>query len=78
MDDMAIQPKTERYRFVKPQHSKHFRIVTKFLGSNKHIALQVGNAVPVVLAEELGKHILQLVSDCGKRAAANDETAQSP
>jgi DNA (cytosine-5)-methyltransferase 1 len=31
-----------------------------FYGSNKHIALQIGNAVPVRLAEELGKHILKL------------------
>jgi len=28
-----------------------------FFGSNKHVALQIGNAVPVRLAEELGKHI---------------------
>ena len=35
----------------------------EFFGSNKHIALQVGNAVPVRLSEELGKHILHLVAD---------------
>ena len=29
-----------------------------FFGSNTHIAQQIGNAVPVVLAEALGKHIL--------------------
>ncbi len=34
-----------------------------FFGSNKHIAKQIGNAVPVKLAEEIGKHILFL---CGK------------
>ena len=32
----------------------------EFFGSNKHIALQIGNAVPVRLAEQLGKHVLQL------------------
>jgi len=31
-----------------------------FYGSNTHIALQVGNAVPVRLAERLGRHILEL------------------
>lgn len=31
-----------------------------FYGSNKHIAQQIGNAVPVSLARHLGKHILQL------------------
>jgi len=28
-----------------------------FWGSNKHVALQIGNAVPVKLAEVLGRHI---------------------
>lgn len=28
-----------------------------FFGSNKHVAQQIGNAVPVRLAEELGKHV---------------------
>jgi len=32
----------------------------EFFGSNKHVALQIGNAVPVRLAEYLGKHFLQL------------------
>lgn len=32
----------------------------EFFGSNKHIAMQIGNAVPVRLAEVLGKHILKL------------------
>ena len=31
-----------------------------FFGSNKHVAMQIGNAVPVRLAEQLGKHILEL------------------
>lgn len=31
-----------------------------FYGGNTHIASQIGNAVPVRLAEELGKHILSL------------------
>ena len=31
-----------------------------FSGSNKHIAMQIGNAVPVELAKQLGEHILQL------------------
>ena len=30
-----------------------------FLGSNKHIAMQIGNAVPVRLAQRLGEHILE-------------------
>jgi DNA (cytosine-5)-methyltransferase 1 len=33
-----------------------------FFGSNTHIGLQIGNAVPVKLAEELGKHILYMNS----------------
>lgn len=32
----------------------------EFFGSNKHIALQIGNAVPVRLAQYLGEHILRL------------------
>lgn len=32
----------------------------EFFGSNKHIAQQIGNAVPVRLAEYLGKHLLHL------------------
>jgi len=31
-----------------------------FFGSTKHIAQQIGNAVPVRLAEVLGRHILLL------------------
>ena len=37
----------------------------KFFGHNKNISMQIGNAVPVKFAEELGRHILQL-------AAANE------
>jgi len=29
-----------------------------FFGSNKHVAMQIGNAVPVLLAEALGRHII--------------------
>lgn len=32
----------------------------EFFGAKTHIAIQIGNAVPVKLAEYLGKHILQL------------------
>ncbi len=31
-----------------------------FYGSNKHIAIQIGNAVPVKLAEHVGRHILAI------------------
>ncbi len=31
-------------------------------GFNKHIAQQIGNAVPVLLAEVLGGHIVSLVN----------------
>lgn len=34
----------------------------EFFGRHTHIALQIGNAVPVRLAESLGKHILRLRS----------------
>ena len=34
-----------------------------FFGSNKHVALQIGNAVPVRLAKELGRHIRHLRKD---------------
>ena len=33
-----------------------------FFGSNKHVAQQIGNAVPVLLAEALGNHIASSVS----------------
>jgi len=36
----------------------------EFFGSNKHIAMQIGNAVPVRLAEHLGKHILRMARGC--------------
>ena len=32
----------------------------RFFGSNKHIAIQIGNAVPVRLAEQLGKYVLRI------------------
>ncbi|CAL1125068.1 unnamed protein product [Cladocopium goreaui] len=32
-----------------------------FYGSNKHIALQIGNAVPVRFAQSLGRHLMQVV-----------------
>jgi DNA (cytosine-5)-methyltransferase 1 len=31
-----------------------------FFGSNNHIALQIGNSVPVRLAEELGRRLIEL------------------
>lgn len=34
----------------------------KFFGYNKNISMQIGNAVPVKFAEELGRHILQLAT----------------
>lgn len=45
----------------------------EFVGSNKHIALQIGNAVPVKFAEHLGRHLLELLDQrppkCLKRKA---------
>jgi DNA (cytosine-5)-methyltransferase 1 len=38
-----------------------------FFGSNKHIAQQIGNAVPVRLAEALGKHILDMRANTDSR-----------
>ncbi len=37
-----------------------FRDSYEFFGPHNHIALQIGNAVPVRLGKELGKHILRL------------------
>ena len=37
----------------------------KFFGSNKGISAQIGNAVPVKFAEEIGRHILQLAATYG-------------
>jgi len=37
-----------------------FRNSYEFFGSHNHIALQIGNAVPVRLGKELGKHLLRL------------------
>jgi len=42
-----------------------------FFGSKKHIALQIGNAVPVRLAEQIGKHILHLLGN-GQPSSARD------
>lgn len=39
-----------------------------FFGSNKHISKQIGNAVPVRLAEQIGRHILYLSSDEAHRS----------
>ena len=39
----------------------------EFFGSNKHIAMQIGNAVPVRLAEQIGKHILINASTTGNK-----------
>lgn len=35
----------------------------QFFGFNQHIAMQIGNAVPVRLAEQIGKHILTTASN---------------
>ena len=37
----------------------------EFFGSTKHIAMQIGNAVPVRLAEQIGKHLLIAASSPG-------------
>lgn len=42
-----------------------------FHGSNKHIALQIGNAVPVNLAQALGRHIRNLDRAKGKVSLTN-------
>ena len=44
----------------------------EFFGSNKHIAMQIGNAVPVRLAEALGKHILSLWEEHNLCLAADE------
>lgn len=41
-----------------------------FFGPNKHVAMQIGNAVPVRLSEQLGKHILELWGN-GHQSRAN-------
>jgi DNA (cytosine-5)-methyltransferase 1 len=43
----------------------------EFFGSNKNIAQQIGNAVPVTLAAELGKHLLSLVNRKSKPSRKN-------
>ena len=40
-----------------------------FFGSHRHIALQIGNAVPVRLASELGKHLLRLKSQRNQKGS---------
>lgn len=40
----------------------------EFFGSNKHIAQQIGNAVPVRFAKVLGKHLIGLVANATKRS----------
>ena len=39
-----------------------------FYGSNKHVAQQIGNAVPVKLGEVLGRHILTLADGHMRRS----------
>ncbi len=39
----------------------------RFFGTNQHVAMQIGNAVPVRMAEYLGKHILFLKEYNSKR-----------
>ncbi|MCO8124750.1 DNA cytosine methyltransferase [Stieleria sp. TO1_6] len=38
----------------------------EFVGTNKHVALQIGNAVPVRFAEYLGRHLVKLLSESRK------------
>lgn len=54
-----------------------FRDSYAFFGSQNHIAQQIGNAVPVRLGKELGKHILRLKkhSDQERRARRNRSKA---
>lgn len=42
-----------------------------FFGSNKHIAMQIGNAVPVRLADQIGKHILRTYDNEFSRSAVS-------
>jgi DNA (cytosine-5)-methyltransferase 1 len=42
-----------------------------FFGTNKHIAKQIGNAVPVRLAEQIGKHVLNI---CGNGRQSSTTT----
>ena len=39
----------------------------EFYGSNNHVAMQIGNAVPVRLAEQIGRHILLNSSTLGRK-----------
>jgi site-specific DNA-cytosine methylase len=47
-----------------------FRDSYEFFGSHNHIALQIGNAVPVRLGKELGKHILRLKKQTNQEGRA--------
>ncbi|MCX5645950.1 MAG: DNA cytosine methyltransferase [Phycisphaerae bacterium] len=49
-----------------------------FSGSNKHIAQQIGNAVPVKLAEVMGRHIQALVREPKVSAASPEDTHVCP
>lgn len=40
----------------------------EFVGSSKHVALQIGNAVPVRFAEHLGRHLISLLGTNEPRA----------
>lgn len=51
-----------------------FPDVYKFYGSNKHIAQQIGNAVPVKLAECLGKQILLLAETAKSKRPRSTHT----
>lgn len=42
----------------------------EFFGSNKHIALQIGNAVPVRFAECLGRHLISVLGSASNNNAA--------
>ncbi len=49
----------------------------KFFGSHNHIAQQIGNAVPVRLAKDLGKHILWLRSQEHQNGRASKKRVRS-
>lgn len=42
----------------------------EFFGSNKHIARQIGNAVPVLLAQELGRYLIMTTRSVSLQAGA--------
>lgn len=49
----------------------------RFYGSKNHIALQIGNAVPVRLAKTLGRHLLWLRSQERQNSTLKDRTKKS-